>query len=141
LRKSHQKDDHAQKYCAGSRRTHSQAARSFCLRQQVAQRGAKGARQDVADPEGQDRIATQAPGDKGDGNQRAIGHGAPGKAKPKGLACQVACCRAQRKGAENGGPVEQFPASCDDFMDGQALFSAVSDEERAGQCRSQERRA
>src|SRR3981189_1617155 len=67
----------------------TQAATRFCLGQQVPERGAKRPREDIGEPEGQNGIRAEEPGEADQRDQAAEHQDAPLEAKAKRLGRAV----------------------------------------------------
>ena len=111
-----------------------------CLRQQVAQRGARGG-SGMQPIQTSGCIATHAPGGIGDGNQCAIATAPGGIAQPERLACHRSPAAVLRQSAENGSPVKQSRRRVKMSADDRLSFHAVPEHERGGQRHCVNRRA
>src|SRR3984893_14633609 len=90
----------------------SQAAIVARLRQQIAKRRTKRARQDVGQPECQNGVRTEIICDRNRRDQRSTHEDAQVEAKAEGFCREVAGGRTQREGEKDGRPVNQLAAHC-----------------------------
>src|SRR5205807_10424295 len=101
-----QRDDDGKKTNAGVDGAEADAAVTSGLRKQVAERSAQRAREDVDEPEGENRIGAEIIGEGDDRDQRAECDDAELEAEAFGR--QIPGCRSQRKREEDRRPVEQL---------------------------------
>ncbi len=114
---------------ARHRRTQTQSALSRRLREVVTDRRSKRAGHDIDDPEGKNRVESESPPNRKDGDQRYHDDSRHQVADPEHLGHEIAGCRTERESDENRKPVERFSSSGEDGMNGERLLGQVPHEE------------
>src|ERR1700716_1932448 len=105
---AHERDDDGQECNAGVDRAETYTAVVSGLRKQVAERSTEGTRENIGQPEREDRISAEVVGDGDDGDQGAEHDDAELETEAERLRSQISCRCSTRKGEKNRGPVEKF---------------------------------
>src|SRR5882672_11458864 len=103
-----ERDDDGEKREAGVDRAEAGAAVASGLRKQVTERCAKGARQDVGQPKGENRIGAEIVGESDGSDQNGEYDDADLETEAESFGREITCRCSQRKGEEDRRPVEKL---------------------------------
>ena len=134
-------DDQGEQDQARHRHAEVQPAVGGRLRHEVADRGAQRTGEDVGEPEGEDRVQPESPGDRDDADEPRAQQAGLEVADAQALGDQVADGGAQREGDQDREPVERLTAAGVDRVDRQGLLARVPGQEHQAQQHGEDDRA